>query len=140
MNKWDIEEDEYVYKKSLEYYNKLGWFYKIITSEKKLNKKIKEAMKDVRLKYRAEKLNYLENKLNGERERINILIDKINSDFNDFIVKNQGLIDSKTVPFKIKVRPYNGNIDYLGLETVTIYFEPMAISFLQERVDDKNEI
>lgn len=139
MLNWKLEEDILVSKKSSEYYEKLGWFYKEITSKRKLDKEMENVRKDIKLKYRAEKLNTFDNEIKKERNRINELVNKINFEFNDFIRKNKGLIDNNIVPFKIKVKPYNTcNEEILcpgTLEHVTIYFEPMAISFLQERLN-----
>lgn len=135
MLNWKLEEDEFVRKKSLEYYEKLGWLYKAITSKRKLHKEMEEVRKDIRLKYRAKKLNAFDKEIKMERDRINDLVDKINFKFNDFIRENKGLIDNKIVPFKLKVEPYDG--EFLRpepLECVTIYFKPMAVAFLQERL------
>lgn len=78
-------------------------------------------------------------KIKKERNRIDELIDEINSEIMKYLKEKKALIDETIKPFKVNVKKYNNpdEIQPMSTHVVTIALNPQfKISFIQKDMEE----
>ena len=137
MLNWRIEEEHYIREKLRNY--KTPFLFCLFKSEKKINENLNKFVDNARLEYRKNKLDDIMLEVKKERERIDNLINNINSKFEDYMYRQNHIINKNIKPFRIDVNEYDNEPTLSQLEVVTIHTEPFKLSFIQEKIDIEKE-
>lgn len=132
MNK--ITEEDYVDEKIAKFNDNFRLMHGSFVHAHR--KDIENVIKDAKLEYRSYEISRLKSEIKEERHRIDELVKQINFRFNEFLRKNQMVIDNEKKAFDMKVKPYEQPQIPTLFETVIIRFEPMAVTFIQEMISD----
>ena len=137
MLNWRLEEEKYVDEIVVKYLKNIPALSRIFMSNKQLNKNIEYLKEQARQKYRANKLDKYLEEIKKERNRINDLLNNINTAFDEYLEEHKHLISKNIKPFQMEAKPYyNLSEPTLSkLEVVNIHCKPFSISFIQEKID-----
>lgn len=135
MLNWRIEEEDYIREKLREY--KEPFLFCLFKSDKKKNENLNKYVDSARLEYRKSKLDDILLEVKKERERIDKLVNDMNSKFEDYMNKQNHIISKNIKPFRIEAKPYDNYSEptLSQMEVVTIHGEPLKLSFIQEKLE-----
>lgn len=140
MLNWRIEEEDCVRKAIEEYFKEESKNpFSCLMSDKTRRKNIQYVTDRARERYRQEKLERYEEEIKEERKRIDIVVEKINNEFEIYMKGIKEQINHKIKPFKLEIGNYSNSNDMSiqALEKVTIKCEDLKIAFIQERIGEE---
>ena len=134
MLNWRIEEENYITEKLRSYSE--PFLFCLFKSDKKKNERLNKFVEKARLEYRQQKLDDILLEVKKERERIDDLVNDMNSKFEDYMYRQNHIISKNIKPFKMEAKPYDNYSEptLSQLEVITIQCEPLKLSFIQEKI------